>query len=340
MKSRQALIRQIADEQRLHDPPALPVGGHRARPLHHRRERRAGGRRARGLVRERGGRRLQHPAALAARRARRLRRPGGPRAAAPRPVPDRLRGPDAAREPRPAAPGEPLDRRPRPGACRRVTASIGGHRHDHAEHRPGEPGRTARLRGQRRGTSCGRARKGRGSSSRATACCSASCCSGRWRAGRAGSTRRSCRRSTPSRAALWNGLAGGALLDDIAISLQRAGIAFAAAVVDRHPARAVHGPDPGGRGGARSDPAALPPDLGAGALPGLHPAARARRSLEGLRDLLGDAVPAAAGDDRRRQAGRPQADRDGPRLRRLERHGLPPRRAARRRCPRSSSASG
>jgi sulfonate transport system permease protein len=32
-------------------------------------------------------------------------------------------------------------------------------------------------------------------------------------------------------AALWKGLAGGALLDDIAISLQRAGFAFAAAVV-------------------------------------------------------------------------------------------------------------
>ena len=32
-------------------------------------------------------------------------------------------------------------------------------------------------------------------------------------------------------AALWNGLAGGALLDDVAISLQRAGTAFAAAVV-------------------------------------------------------------------------------------------------------------
>ena len=32
-------------------------------------------------------------------------------------------------------------------------------------------------------------------------------------------------------AALWNGLVGGALLDDIAISLQRSGIAFVAAVV-------------------------------------------------------------------------------------------------------------
>ena len=32
-------------------------------------------------------------------------------------------------------------------------------------------------------------------------------------------------------AALWNGIAGGALLDDIAISLQRSGTAFAAAVV-------------------------------------------------------------------------------------------------------------
>ena len=61
--------------QRLHDPPALPVGGHRARAFHHRRERRAGGRRARGVVRERGGGRLQHPAPLSPRRARGLRRP-------------------------------------------------------------------------------------------------------------------------------------------------------------------------------------------------------------------------------------------------------------------------
>ena len=45
--------------------------------------------------------------------ARRLRRPRDPRAAAPRAVPHGLRGADAAREPRPAAPGQPLDRRPR-----------------------------------------------------------------------------------------------------------------------------------------------------------------------------------------------------------------------------------
>ena len=76
---------------RLHHPPALPVGGDRARALHHRRQRRAGRRPAGGMVRQRGRRRLQHPAAVAAGRARRFRRSRHPRAAAPRPVPHRLR---------------------------------------------------------------------------------------------------------------------------------------------------------------------------------------------------------------------------------------------------------
>ncbi len=69
----------------LHDPPALPVDRHRTRPLHGGRQRRAGCRPAGGMVRQRGRRRLQHPAAMAAGRARRFRRSRDPRAAAPRP---------------------------------------------------------------------------------------------------------------------------------------------------------------------------------------------------------------------------------------------------------------
>ena len=50
-------------------------------------------------------------------------------------------------------------------------------------------------------------------------------------AARAGSTRRCFPPVDTIVAALWKGIAGGALLDDIAISLQRSGTAFAAAVL-------------------------------------------------------------------------------------------------------------
>src|SRR5947207_6668505 len=53
-------------------------------------------------------RRLQRDVSVPAGRARRLRRQGRARAAAARPVPHRVRGPDLARESRPAAAGEPL----------------------------------------------------------------------------------------------------------------------------------------------------------------------------------------------------------------------------------------
>ena len=42
--------------------------------------------------------------------------------------------------------------------------------------------------------------------------------------------------------ALWNGLAGGTLLGDIAISLQRAGTRLRGGGGGCHPARSVHGP--------------------------------------------------------------------------------------------------
>ena len=59
-----------------------------------------------GMVPDRGLRRLQRDAAVPAGRARRLRHARDPRVAAARPVPDRIRGPNAAREPRAEAPGE------------------------------------------------------------------------------------------------------------------------------------------------------------------------------------------------------------------------------------------
>ena len=130
----------------------------------------------------------------------------------------------------------------------------------------------------------------------------------------AGSTRRSFRRSTRSSPRSGTGSPAAALLDDIAISLQRAGIAFAAAVAVAIPLGLFMGQVRAVETRARSDPAALPADLGAGALSGLHPAAGARRNLEDLRHLLGDAVSAAAQHHRRRQGSRSEADRDGARL--------------------------
>ncbi|AFC31173.1 YxeK2 [Paenibacillus mucilaginosus 3016] len=61
-----------------------------------------------GMVRGRRLRRLQHHGAVLPRRPRGIRRPRDPRAAEPRPVPYGVRGPHPAREPGPAAPGEPI----------------------------------------------------------------------------------------------------------------------------------------------------------------------------------------------------------------------------------------
>ena len=66
-----------------------------------------------GMARQRRLRRLQHHVPVRAGRARRFRRPGRARTAAPRPLPPRVRGHDPAREPRPAAPREPLLREAR-----------------------------------------------------------------------------------------------------------------------------------------------------------------------------------------------------------------------------------
>ncbi len=61
-----------------------------------------------GMVFRRGLRRVQHHVPVGAGRARRVRRSRRAGNAAPRPVPPRIRGQDAARKPRLAAPGEPV----------------------------------------------------------------------------------------------------------------------------------------------------------------------------------------------------------------------------------------
>ena len=111
-----------------------------------------------------------------------------------------------------------------------MTASIGGHRHDHAEHRPGEPGRTARLRGRSRDFLRQRAQGAAQFLARYGLLLGFLLL---WQvASRAGWINAAVLPPLDTiAAALWNGLAGGALLDDVAISLQRAGMAFAAAVV-------------------------------------------------------------------------------------------------------------
>ena len=211
------------------------------------------------------------------------------------------------------------------------------------QHRPGDRPRS-RLRGRRvrrRGTSCSRARRRcRAVPVALRRAARLPCALAGGEPARAGSTRRCFRRSTPSSprcgtaspAARCSTTSPSACSAPARRSPRRWSIGIPLGLFMGQ-VRAVEAR-------ARSDPAGLPPDLGAGALPGVHPAARARRGLEGLRDLLGDAVPAAAQHDRRRQGGRPQADRDGARLRRLAGHGVPPRRAARRRCRRSSSGCG
>src|SRR5215831_7063732 len=60
------------------------------------------------MARDRRFRRLHHHVSLPARRARRFHRARSAGAAAPRPVPARVRRQDVAREPRPAAPAEPV----------------------------------------------------------------------------------------------------------------------------------------------------------------------------------------------------------------------------------------
>ena len=125
-------------------------------------------------------------------------------------------------------PGQPLGRRPRAGAGRGVSSMT--HADDVDLHRSSSRASGAAPAPASRGPAHRGRRARRGFLSRYGAADRLPRCSGRWRAARAGSTPRSSRRSTPSSRALWNGLAGGALLDDIAISLQRSGIAFAAAV--------------------------------------------------------------------------------------------------------------
>ena len=73
-------------------------------------------------------------------RARRFRRPGRAGTAAPRPVPPRIRGPDAAREPRPAAARKPLFRGAGlSGAARRGRLPIRAERRAGRRRGPGGP---------------------------------------------------------------------------------------------------------------------------------------------------------------------------------------------------------
>ena len=71
------------------------------------------------VARWRCGRRIQHHAAVPAGRARRLRAACDPGAAAPRPVPQRIRRPDVARASGPAAPHKQI--RNQTVACRLAT---------------------------------------------------------------------------------------------------------------------------------------------------------------------------------------------------------------------------
>ncbi len=63
-----------------------------------------------GVALQRRLRRLQHHVPVGPGRPRRFRRPGRPRTAAPQPLPPRIRRPDPARKPRPAAAREPVFR--------------------------------------------------------------------------------------------------------------------------------------------------------------------------------------------------------------------------------------
>ena len=117
---------------------ALSVAGHRTRPPHGGRDARAGGRRDRGLVRARRGRRLQHHAADPADRAHRFRRSGRADPAKARPVPHRVRGRDAARKsgpgaacqsvrrsaPKPPSRGAPNEQAQDRRLCRQLVASV------------------------------------------------------------------------------------------------------------------------------------------------------------------------------------------------------------------------
>ncbi|CAA9253329.1 MAG: Nitrilotriacetate monooxygenase component A, partial [uncultured Craurococcus sp.] len=93
--------------RRADGPPARPAPWRLCRPRHGRHaahHRRRDGGLARGARRGR----LQHHVPLAPRRPRRFRRPRGAGAAAPRPLPPGVRGPDPARESRPPPSPQPL----------------------------------------------------------------------------------------------------------------------------------------------------------------------------------------------------------------------------------------
>ena len=141
-------------------------------------------------------------------------------------------------------------------------------------------------------------------------------------------------------AALWNGIAGGALLDDIAISLQRSGTAFVAAVLVAIPLGLFMGQ-------VRAVETALDPILQlfrqTSAL-ALYPVFILLLGLGETSKVFvifwATLFPLLLEHHQRRQGGRSEADRDGARLWRVAADRVPPRRAARQRCRRSSSACG
>ena len=93
-----------------------------------------------GMAPQRRLRRVQHHVPVCARRARRFRRSGRAGIAAPRPVPPRIRGPDAARESGPAAARKPLFRDAGlSGAARRGRLPIRAERRAGRRRGPGGP---------------------------------------------------------------------------------------------------------------------------------------------------------------------------------------------------------
>lgn len=219
MKSRHAQIRQIADENyfsicKLYQWVASARGHFTVigTPRNYRRY-------PARMVRERSRRWLQHPAAVAADGFDRFCRSGDPRPATSWAVPHRLRGQDPARKPWLAGPDQPLGCDPS-GAC-------GGVSHDLQSLDPPLRGPVQVPSGaalpRRRATAARRlvARYGLLLAFLLL-----------WQ------TASSLAWVNPTIfppldaivGALWNALADGSLLDDSAISLQRAGIALVAAV--------------------------------------------------------------------------------------------------------------
>ena len=140
--------------------------------------------------------------------------------------------------------------------------------------------------------------------------------------------------------AFWRGMTAGTLATDLGVSLQRSGLAFGAAVA----VSASRSACSWGRSGWWNGRSIR--SFNCFARPRPSPSTRsssccwAWASYRRSSSSSGRPVPAAADHDRRGEGGGPQADRDGPCLRRLAACRLPPRRSAGLRCHRSSSVCG